>query len=276
MKQHVYLNGHIVPQSEARIPVADRGFRFGDGVFETIAVYNRVPYQWDLHMERLKAGLHALDIPADVTPLQGAAHALISINELNDATLRIAISRGVGSQGYLPTGGANPTVVMETADRITPPATPESLWVSKWEKPSPKALPVEYKLAQGVNSSLARMEAAGHGCLDSILCNARGEICETSSANLFWKKGDMLYTPALECGLLAGTTRAAILRLSPYAIEEGAYVLDTLADADALVVTNTHWQAMPIVEIKPNGWNFAESEALADALRNVLANDIAS
>lgn len=274
MTQYCFLNNRILPIEKAHISVQDRGFRFGDGVFETIAVYHGMPYQWELHMQRLRNGLQALVIPFDCATLHQPALRLVSKNGLSDATLRIAISRGVGSQGYLPAGAAQSTVVIEATQRITPPADPASLWLADVEKPSPKALPVQHKLAQGLNSTLARMQAAQHGCLDGLLLNARGEICEAGSANLFWRIGDTLHTPALECGVLDGTTRDALLRLSPYRVEQGVYPLEHLRKADAVVATNTLWQAMPVTALQPHGWEFAESVALALELRAVLQKDI--
>lgn len=252
----------------------DRGFRFGDGAFETIAVYQGVAYQWELHMKRLQAGLHALDIPAETRSLDIAAQKLLSKNGLTDATLRICISRGSGSEGYLPSGPTYPTVLIEALPRNTPPSDAARLWLSEHEKPSPKALPVRFKLAQGLNSTLARMEASKHGCLDGLQLNAHSEICETSSANIFWLKGGTLFTPALECGLLEGTTRAALIRLSPYAIEEGRFPLDALENADAVLLTNTLWQVMPIRELKPTGWQWEKSSQIAGELRAVLRDDI--
>lgn len=274
MTHFCYLNGQFVPLAKATVSVQDRGFRFGDGVFETIAVYSGIPYQWDLHMQRLKDGLHALNIPFDTTTLRAPSLQLITRNGLSDATLRIAVSRGVGSSGYLPAGSADSTLVIEATDRITPPLDPACLWLSEVEKPSPKALPIRFKLAQGVNSTLARMEAARHGCLDGLLLNALGEICEAGSANLFWRVGGTLYTPALECGVLTGTTRDALLRISPYPVEQGAYPLEHLQRADALIVTNTHWQAMPVTELRPIGWTFNNSMPLAQELRRALHKDI--
>lgn len=276
MTQFCYLNGHIVPLDKATVSVQDRGFRFGDGVFETIAVYKGLPYQWELHMQRLKDGLQAIDIPFDIKTLRQPSLQLISKNQLVDASLRIAISRGIGSVGYLPIGPANSTIVIEVTPRITPPVDAACLWLADIEKPSPKALPVQYKLAQGVNSTLARMQAAKHGCLDGLLLNAHGDICETGSANLFWRIDDTLYTPALECGVLAGTTRDALLRISPYQIEQGTYPLEYMRQADAVVATNTHWQAQPITELRPLGWQFAHSIALAHELRAALHKDIAA
>lgn len=274
MTHFCYLNGKFVPLAKAVVSVQDRGFRFGDGVFETVAVYRGIPYQWELHMQRLKDGLHALDIPFDTASLRAPSLQLITKNGLSDATLRIAISRGVGSMGYLPAGSADSTVVIEANDRITPPLDPACLWLAEIEKPSPKALPVQYKLAQGVNSTLARMEAARHGCLDGLLLNARREICEAGSANLFWRIGDTLHTPALECGVLAGTTRDALLRISPYPVVQGTYPLEHMQQADAVVATNTLWQAMPVTELRPIGWAFNNSMALAQELRAALHKDI--
>lgn len=274
MTQYTYVNGRFVAAHNASVSVQDRGFRYGDGLFETVAVYRGVPYQWELHMQRLAAGARVLGFPLDTDSLLSVAQRLLARNKLKDAGLRIAVSRGVGSIGYLPVGAADATVVMESAARITPPADPASLWLSDYEKPSPRALPVQFKLAQGLNSTLVRMEAAQHGCLDAIQLNAAGHITETSSGNIFWRVGDTLYTPSLECGLLAGTTRAAILRLSPYRVKEGFFDLSVLQNADALVVTNTNWQAMPVTEIKQGGWCFLHSVALARELRAVLQKDI--
>lgn len=274
MTEYCYLNGHFIKSQQAKVPVRDRGFRFGDGVFETIAVYQGVAYQWELHMERLQAGLHALDIPAEIRSLHIAAQKLLSKNGLADATLRICISRGTGSEGYLPTGPAYPTVLVEAIPRNTPLPDSARLWLSEYEKPSHKALPVRFKLAQGLNSTLVRMEASKHGCLDGLQLNANGEICEASSANIFWLKGDTLFTPSLECGLLEGTTRAALIRLSPYPVEEGHFTLDALENADAVLLTNSLWQIMPIRELKPTGWQWEKSTQLAKELRTLLRGDI--
>jgi branched-subunit amino acid aminotransferase/4-amino-4-deoxychorismate lyase len=167
-------------------------------------------------------------------------------------------------------------VVIEATDRITPPVDAASLWLTDIEKPSPKSLPVQHKLSQGINSTLARMQAAKHGCLDGLLLNAQGEICETGSANLFWRVGKVLHTPALHCGVLAGTTREALLRISPYQVEEGAYKLEHLQQADAIIATNTHWQMQPITVLRPLDWQFANSIALAHELRVALHKDIAT
>lgn len=274
MTQITYVNGSYVSAKNAVVSVQDRGFRYGDGVFETIAVHGGVPYQWELHLARLEAGLKALEIPAPSEDLLEVSLRLLARNDLSDASIRIAVSRGVGSRGYLPVGAASPTVVVEVQDRLAVPSDPATLWLSDIEKPSAKALPVEHKLAQGLNSTLVRMEAARHGCLDGLQLNAEDHITETSSANLFWRIGDALYTPSLDCGILAGTTRAALIRTTIYHIVEGPFKLEELQEADALIATNTNWLAMPVSHLAPNGWEFPESAKLASEIRAVLQKDI--
>ncbi|MBV8939250.1 MAG: aminotransferase class IV, partial [Alphaproteobacteria bacterium] len=101
----VYLNDRFVPAGEASVSVQDRGFRFGDGVFETIALRRGEPYQWAFHMQRLEAGLAALRISFNTAPLLGICTELLARNGAESGLLRIAVSRGVGSQGYLPLSG---------------------------------------------------------------------------------------------------------------------------------------------------------------------------
>ncbi len=196
----IMLNNVPVGSAEAKVSVQDRGFRYGDGVFETIAVHEGVPYQFDWHMERMKRSLAAVRIAADTSLLREPCRKLLSMNGVKDGLLRLQITRGPGSRGYLPTP-AEPTVVIETLPSPVLPAKPVTLWLSGSERISAKALPAHAKLCQGLNATLARIEADEHGCFDALQLNAAGEITETSSANIFWQRGAKIYTPSAECGI---------------------------------------------------------------------------
>ena len=187
------VNGRLVDAAEAVISIEDRGFRYGDGVFETIAVHGGVPYQFEWHMARLASGLQAVKISFPTESLRDHCRQLLKKNALADGILRIQVTRGAGSRGYLPET-ADATFAMETMALPPLPPKPVSLWQSTYRKISEHALPVRYKLCQGLNSTLARMEAAEHHCFDALLLNERGHPCETSSANLFWFKNATLYT----------------------------------------------------------------------------------
>jgi aminodeoxychorismate lyase len=271
----VILNHELVEAEKATISVQDRGFRFGDGVFETIRVQAGVPYQFDWHMKRLEAGLKAIYIAFDATLLKIDCKTLLKRNDVKDCLLRIQVTRGIGSRGYLPQLSSSPTVVIETAP--LPPFTgaPVSLLLSRYEKISPKAYPTQFKLCQGLNSTLARMEASEQNCFEALLLNSERQICETSSGNIFWLKDGTLYTPALDCGVLEGSIRSAVLRFSPYPVREVRTDLDNLMQAEAVYICNAAWKILAVEKLQPAKVQW-QSNPLASTLNKLLDQDIAS
>ncbi len=272
------VNHQLVPANQAAVSILDRGFRYGDGVFETLAVQDGVPYQFDWHLRRLADGLRAIRIDCEIDAVYESARRLLRENDVKDGLLRIQVTRGIGSIGYLPDPHhrlAGPTVVIETGPLPEIPVDPVSLWLSSYAKISTRALPVQYKLCQGLNSTLARMEANENHCFEALLLNQERQLCETSSGNLFWLSGNKLYTPALSCGLLEGSTRAAIMRLSPYIVEEVEAGIDALLEADAVFVTNVVWHAIAVNRLLPHGVSW-DSEDIAQEFRHRLADDCAA
>lgn len=270
----VLLNNALIPGDEAKIPVSDRGFRFGDGVFETIRVVAGVPYQFDWHMARLSKGLAAIKIAFDIKPLAAQCRMVLTKNTLQEGLLRIQITRGSGSRGYLPHSHMTPTCVIEALPLPAAPFQPVNLWLSSYEKISPAALPVQYKISQGLNSTLARIEADEHGCFDALMLNHEKNICETASANVFWLAGDILYTPALQCGALEGSVRSAILRLSPWKTQETEAHIDALQKADSVFICNVAWGIVPVAGIKNSKLQWPLHPAI-EALQKLWADDLA-
>jgi branched-subunit amino acid aminotransferase/4-amino-4-deoxychorismate lyase len=266
----IYLNNEVVNLQEARISVDERGFRFGDGVFETIPVHGGVPYLWEYHQERLEAGLSVLHIKGNTHNLLSQAQHLLKENKVIDGLVRIYISRGIGSQGYLPSDAHSPTTVIQTLPRPVPLASGALLWHSSYEKVSPRALPTHCKLAQGVNPTLARLEAQANGCHDALQLDAAGHMAEASSANIFWFKDGKLYTPSLACGALNGVTRRRIIELSPYPVFEGSYMLESLMEAQAVILTNASLGVVPIESLRPQGMHWTSTPLANEfiALRN--------
>jgi len=265
------VNGQLVRAEDAVVSVQDRGFRFGDGVFETIRVQAGVPCWFEWHMQRLAGGLRALRIDFDTASLTGLCRELLRKNAIVDGLLRIQVTRGSGSRGYLPTP-SNAHYVIETPPFPVIPDKPGALWMSSHTKISPRALPVQYKLCQGLNSTLARMEAAEHDCMDALLLNENGQICETSSGNIFWLADGTLYTPSLACGVLEGATRAAIMRLSA-AVEVEAPV-EALRGAQAIFITNAVWRTLAVGAIPQLGIS-CDSHAYAQQVKRLLDEDCA-
>ncbi|MFM9890427.1 MAG: aminotransferase class IV [Rickettsiales bacterium] len=268
------LNGAYLPAAEATIPISDRGFRFGDGVFETIRLVNGVPYQWDLHMARLSEGLAALRFtPAEI---HWARHAseVIARNKSREGFLRLAVSRGVGSIGYLPEPrDQHVTWVIEylpPAPAITHAA---SLHISRIARTPLASLPMNLKLAQGVGSTLALLEARDAGCDEALQLTTENMLCEAASANLFWVKSGQIFTPALSNGCLRGTTRAAVMRLASAPVCEITAPLDALREAEGIFLTNSRSGVWPVARVEALDWQCAETHPLIAILDDALIHD---
>lgn len=240
------LNGHFLKLHEAHLHPEDRGFRFGDGVFETIRIHNGKPYLWKEHLNRLFAGLEALRITCDVLPLRAQLEELIQRNGHHQGIARISISRGVGSRGYLPTGDS-PTVLIETHALPNVPAGHDNaLCLSPYTRVPPSCMPTQFKLMQGTPSVLSKMFAHERGCVDSVQLSVNGHVAECSSSTLLWMRGKTLYVPSLDTGRLDGVTAARLLRHIPYRIKVGHFKLKHLLKADAVIITNSGMLATPI------------------------------
>jgi branched-subunit amino acid aminotransferase/4-amino-4-deoxychorismate lyase len=250
------VNGRFVAADEAVLPIADRGFRFGDGVFETIRLVSGVPYQWELHIGRLHAGLDALRICPPELDWHAIARTLITKNRASDGFLRLSVSRGVGSHGYLPIEGIKAHWAMEHIPAMPMPDHPFTLFISSVTRPALTCLPANHKLAQGVSSTLALMEARDQQCDDALMLSHDGQISEASSGNLFWISGNRLFTPALTTACLAGTTRAAVMRLSGVSVHEVSKSVADIADADAMFISNARLGVWPVSALLPVGRTF--------------------
>lgn len=273
-KQFTCLNGRFVLAHRAAVSVDDRGFRFGDGLFETIRIERGTPVYWEAHMQRLALGLRAVGIDLPLSPLQPFARKLLLKNEAQEGFLRLAISRGVGSRGYLPhPPGMPPHWVMEWLPRPHADAPAASLWLSSYAKIPPQCLPTAFKLAQGMGSSLAIMQARDHGADDALQLTPAGEIAEAASANIFWLREGTLFTPGLETGCLGGTTREAILRLSPYPTRLVREGLSSLEAAEAVFLTNARVGVQPVKSLQPAGWSFNATHFIHRQMLALLATD---
>lgn len=269
-----YFNGDYVPQSDACVPVTDRGFLLGDGAFETVRVIQGRPYLLGQHLARLGDTLTALQIPYDVDSLAEACEQLPRRNQMGSALLRITVSRGSGGAGYLPPRAPAPTrvVTCQLLDSDALPLSPVSLVISRWAKIPPACLPANGKTLQGLNATLARMEAPEDG--EALQLSLQGHVACVSSGNLFWRANGQLYTPSLSTGCLDGVTRRRLLELGPQPVAEVEAPLQTLMDADAVFYTNSRLLARPVASVM--GHAFAKSVALALEWRQRLENDAIS
>jgi branched-subunit amino acid aminotransferase/4-amino-4-deoxychorismate lyase len=253
-----YVNGQWYAEAEASISVQDRGFRFGDGVFESILIHHGRLCWLSRHLQRLSEGLNALKIATPQENLAALAAEALRRNPLQEGVLRIAVSRGIGSRGYLPMNLSSPSVVIETL--WMPPLVNRSirLWLSSYRRISPSQLPTAHKIAQGVNSTLARLEAAENSCDEALMLSAEGSLSEAASACLFWSdNAGNIYTPSLPCGALAGIGRALLLENLP--VTEGEYPLEALREASGVILVSAVTGIRNVVKLQPQGWEWQDT-----------------
>ena len=254
----VDLNGRIVPQEEALVSVFDRGFLYGDGVFETLRVYNGRVFRGEAHWDRLQrsASLIRLGIPFGEREYRERLERVVEVNQLSEAVARVTVSRGIGQGSFTLDYDQRPTSVFTARPFESYPETYYREGVAtifaRTRRLNPSALDPAAKSANYLNSILARAEADDAGVFDAIMLNDDDFVTEGSVTNLFLARHGRLLTPCLESGLLPGITRATVLELARKTdIEPGetALTTDDVLGSDEAFLTNTTVEIVPVVRI---------------------------
>ncbi len=258
----IYLNGRFVKQEEALISVFDHGFLYGDGVYETLRSYGHRLFMCDQHVARLfrSADAIGLAIPIPTECWPDLLHEAMARNQvghaLQDAYLRITVSRGAGDIGLDPALCPSPTVVVMAKPLTAPPAglyeKGVDVIIAETRRISPEALSPQIKATNFLNNILAKREAIAVGAFDSIFLNAEHQLTECTVSNLFFVANGVLRTPSVDCGLLDGLTRMIVIQLArelPVRVEEGHYTPDDLYRATECFLTNTSMEIMPVASV---------------------------
>lgn len=215
----IWLGGEILPAAEARIPVLDHGFLFGDGIFEGIRVTERGVFRLDDHVARLATAGRAVGIEPEggFERVREIACETTRAWGKRDGYLRLIVTRGVGALGIDPTTCANPEVLCIAAGPAErdPHAAPLRMITSSLRRPAADMLDPRVKSLNYLNNALAKREAVLRGADDAIVLNAQGLVAEASATNVFAIRGDELLTPPVTDGALEGITRRTVLELAP-------------------------------------------------------------
>jgi branched-subunit amino acid aminotransferase/4-amino-4-deoxychorismate lyase len=198
------------------IPFDDRGLLLGDGLFETVLALDGVLQRWPAHMARLAAGCATLGLPApDIAEAETLARGALWSAQLQKgrAAVRLTLTAGSGGRGLDRTEPLSPRL-FATAAASPAPTGPARLITSTVRRNagSPAA---RLKTLAYLDNVLARREARAAGSDEAVMLNGAGEVACAAAANLFWLADGRLFTPSLECGVLAGVARAAVLAAAP-------------------------------------------------------------
>jgi branched-chain amino acid aminotransferase len=257
LEQLVYINGELLPRDEARVSVFDHGFLYGNGLFETMRAYKKKVFRIEQHLQRLFLSLEALrfPIPFTIENLKDAIHETLDANRLQDAYIRLNVTRGDGATVPDPTTCKSPNLIIITRDYLSySPSLYQKGYRGKvvQVRPSPHVPTTTMKTFNFLNNIIAKMEAKEAGFNEGILVNTEGFVTEGTVSNIFMVTGDRILTPAREAGLLSGVTRQVILELAEIKQiknEEANITPQQLAGADEAFLTNSLVEIMPFVEL---------------------------
>ena len=252
LNMQAFLNGRFIPEAQAVVPISDRGFLYGDGLFETLRVGNGRPLWWNRHAERLQQGAAFLNLTLPWPPekLRDFASKLIQQNALPESVLRITLTRGSGSRGYSPMDANNPTLAM-TLHPLPPPASSLRLATASLRVPANDSL-ANLKTANKLLAVLARVEAEARGVDEALLLNNEGNVAEAAASNLFWLADGAVCTPPIADGALAGVTRQVVLeicRARNIPVREVHVRPEDLRRADGVFLTNSVAGIVPASEL---------------------------
>ncbi len=246
-----FVDGALLPRAEATVSIDDAAVRYGAACFETMRATNARVFRLAAHLDRLHAGLEAMGVqPPPAATLEAAVAATLEANALTEARIRLSVSAGRMTGPDLSAAGA-PSVVVIADPVSTEPPPPLALAVASIRIDAGRPLAFA-KTAQYLGYLLARAEARAAGADDALLLNTRGEVCETSAANLFAVRDGRLLTPPLAAGPLPGVTRSVILEIAAaigLVAEERSLTPADLATAEEVFVTNSIVGTQPVTSV---------------------------
>ena len=211
----IYLNGEFMPIGQARIPVLDRGFIFGDGVYEVIPVYSRHPFRLSEHLRRLQASLNSIRLvnPHDDQTWMGLITRLVELNEPEDQSLYMHITRGPAKRDHAFPKVITPTVFLMSNPLTTPPQHQVSDGVCAITAVDNRWLRCDIKAISLLANVLLRQEAVEAGCVEAVLLRD-GFMTEGAASNLFLVRNNVLLAPPKNHLVLPGITYDVVLELA--------------------------------------------------------------
>ena len=279
----VYVNGKFLSRDDAKVSVFDHGFLYGDGVYETMRAYRGKIFFLGRHLARLKHSADAISLalPLPLDKIGEALNEALTVNKLNEAYVRIQISRGDGEIGLDPALCPAPTMVIMTRPfKDYPPelyANGVAVAVVQTRRNHPLALDPAIKGTNFLNNILAKIESLKTGAYEGIMLNWKGYVAEGTISNIFTVKKGVLQTPALETGILEGITRDLVLHLArkeKLPTREMLMRPKDLAKADECFITNTTIEVLPVTTIDGHQVGDGRPGPITERLMKAYKNEV--
>jgi branched-chain amino acid aminotransferase len=252
----VSVDGRIVPPEEASVSVFDRGFLYGDSVFEVLRSYGGVLFGFEEHLARLARSAELALIPfSDVALLRREILAVVAATGNPDTYIRVVVTRGSGEAlGLDPALARAPLRVVLATDVPPMPAAMYERGIAvityRTQRVSEGTAAVGAKLGNYLLSILATEAAKRVGADEALILDARGQVVEGTTSNVFLVQAGALITPPDEAGLLAGITRAKVLELARglgIPVTFRTFAPAELVSADEVFITSSIRELVPVV-----------------------------
>ena len=256
----VNVNATITDAEHATVSALDRGFLFGEGVYETLRTYNRRPFLLDRHLDRLRcsAGHLSLTVPLDdVGYAERIEETVAAVSDKQtELYIRLLVTRGVGDLTYDPNSCPDPTAVIIVRPYAGASAKLDEKGItvvrSSIVRNHPAALNPIIKSNNLLNNALAMQEAIKAGADEAVMCNYCGEIAECAQSNIFIVRDGVALTPRLDTGLLEGVTRNFVFEVGSAAgipVREAVIQPEELAAADEVFITGTTREVLAVTTL---------------------------
>jgi D-alanine transaminase len=257
--QQVYINGEILPAEEARVPVLDRGFIFGDGVYEVIPVYSGNPFRLKQHLLRLDNSLSAIKLanPLTVARWSGLVRRIIGMHPWKDQAVYLQVTRGVARRDHAFPSAVKPTVFMMTNPLPSPDRKLIAHGCACITAIDNRWLRCDIKSTSLLGNVLMRQRAAEAGCLECIMFRD-GYLSEASASNVFVVHGKVISAPPNNHLVLPGTTNDVVMELARKArmpLQMREISVDEVRAADEIWVTSATKEVLAVTRLdgKPVG-----------------------
>ncbi|EGL82143.1 branched-chain amino acid aminotransferase [Caldalkalibacillus thermarum TA2.A1] len=286
MDQWIFMDGEFVTKDEAKVSVYDHAFLYGDGVFEGVRAYSGNVFKLKEHLERLynSAKVIMLEIPYTMDEMEHIVCETLRKNNLEDAYIRIVVSRGKGNLGLDPfTCGRPQVIVIAEALALYPKEFYEKgleIVTVATRRNRPDVLSPKIKSLNYLNNILVKIEAHLAGVKEAMMLNTEGYVVECSGDNIFIIKDGVLYTPPTYLGALEGITRNAIIDLARekgYVVKEEPFTQYDVYTADEVFLTGTAAEVIAVVKVDGrvigNGRPGPHTQVLLQAFRELVVTD---
>mgnify|MGYP001766384199 CR=1 FL=1 len=250
----VYLNGEFLPRDKAVVSVMDRGFLFGDGVYEVIPVYSRKPFRLEEHLRRLQSSLTGIRLAIPHTSEQWLAliERIIELGGCDDQSVLIQVTRGpmdVRNHAFPKT--VTPTVFIMSEPLMAPPAVQREQGITAVSAADFRWLRCDLKVTSLLANCLLRQMAIDSGCLETLLFRD-GYLSEGAASNIFMVKDGLLLAPPKNHLMLTGITYDVVLELAaaqglPHEVRD--ILEEEVRGADELWMTSSTKEVLPIVSL---------------------------